>query len=417
MGFLLRNWHLKLSAVLLATVLYTGLVFNGSFSEADIQVRVQQENATSDVYVLSGDLGLVEVRYRTGSEGASAVVADSFVASVDLAAYDMERAPQPQELPIEVSAADGIDVLSVEPATIRVELDRVEVRTVPVEVDIGAVPDGLRAEDPEVSLEEVQVRGPDSVVRQVDRAMAFLTIPSSGIDVNEPVDLVPVDVSGQPVGIGLVETSPETVEVTVDIEPVETTDSLTIRPVVEGNPAPGFLLESIQVSPATVTLRGLAEALEPLTSVATEPVDIDGATSDLTVEIALVVPEGTRPVDGGEPVVTVTATIVPSVASRTFVLGIVCQGAGANACLPGLDQVAVTLSGPWETLRTLSASQLTPVVNATGLAAGTYSLTPSLGGLPDGVELLAITPGVVPVTIVAPATPPPEPTPAPTPAP
>ena len=29
MGFLLRNWHLKLSAVALSTVLYTGLVFSG----------------------------------------------------------------------------------------------------------------------------------------------------------------------------------------------------------------------------------------------------------------------------------------------------------------------------------------------------------------------------------------------------
>ena len=35
MGILLRNWHLKLSAVLLSTVLYTGLVFSGSFTDVD----------------------------------------------------------------------------------------------------------------------------------------------------------------------------------------------------------------------------------------------------------------------------------------------------------------------------------------------------------------------------------------------
>jgi len=61
MGFLLRNWHLKLSAVLLATVLYTGLVFSGSFSEESIDIRVEQENASRDVFVLSGDLGLVDL--------------------------------------------------------------------------------------------------------------------------------------------------------------------------------------------------------------------------------------------------------------------------------------------------------------------------------------------------------------------
>ena len=40
--FLLRNWHLKLSAVLLATVLYTGLVFSGSFSDDTIELPVRQ---------------------------------------------------------------------------------------------------------------------------------------------------------------------------------------------------------------------------------------------------------------------------------------------------------------------------------------------------------------------------------------
>ena len=33
MTWLVRNWHLKLGAVALATVLYTGFVYSGSFSE------------------------------------------------------------------------------------------------------------------------------------------------------------------------------------------------------------------------------------------------------------------------------------------------------------------------------------------------------------------------------------------------
>ena len=57
MGFLLRNWHLKLSAVLLATVLYTGIVFSGAFDEATIQVRIEQVNQPANSYVLTGDLG------------------------------------------------------------------------------------------------------------------------------------------------------------------------------------------------------------------------------------------------------------------------------------------------------------------------------------------------------------------------
>ena len=73
MGFLLRNWHLKVSAVLLATVLYTGLVFSGSFTNSTVQVRIEQLNASRDVFVLSGDPGLAEVSYRVANADAAAV--------------------------------------------------------------------------------------------------------------------------------------------------------------------------------------------------------------------------------------------------------------------------------------------------------------------------------------------------------
>ncbi len=413
MAWLVRNWHLKLSAVLLATVLYTGLVFSGSFTESTIQVRIGQENASSDVFVLSGDLGLVEVTYRTATDTQQTVVADSFSARVDLADYDMERAPEPQELPITVDAADGIQVLSIEPKFVRVSLDRVETRTVPVRVDIGSVPSGLRIGDPSIDPGEVQVRGPSSVVSRVDRVVAFVSIPASGIDFNEPVGLEPVDVEGQPVGRGLLEVEPESVSVTIDVEQVETTDTVTVRPVIQGTPAPGFALEAISVDPSTVTLRGLPEDLEPITEVLTERIDIAGLSADETFDVDLVVPEAVELVDGTQGSVTVSVTIVPSVSSRVFLLGVVCDGAGANACLPGLEEVSVTLSGPGQVLSGLTAAQLTPVLNVAGLAPGSYTLNPTISGLPEGVELLGVSPPTIPVEIVAPSTPTPAPTSAP----
>jgi YbbR domain-containing protein len=412
MGFLIRNWHLKLSAVLLATVLYTGLVFSGSFSDADIQVRITQDNASRDAFVLTGDLGFVSVTYRASNEVAGGIVADSFQATVDLSEYDMERSPQPQQLPIEVTTdLDGVQILRHEPQTVRVEIDSIEVRSVPVEVDLGDVPDGLRTGAPVLSDEEVEIRGPGSVVGQVDRALAFVAIPASGIDFNEPVAVQPVDVRGQPVGEGQLDVDPETVSVQVDVEPVETTATVIVRPRIDGTPAPGFALSALTVEPSTITLRGVPEVLAEISEVVTEPLSIEGVSQDQVFEAALELPEDVRLAGGDDPVVTVTATIVPSVSSRTFVVGVICEGAGENSCLPGLDQLSVTLSGPGEVLSTLTAAALTPVVDAGGLAPGNHSLTPVLPGLPEGVELEAIQPGSVPVTIVAPVEPTPEPSP------
>jgi YbbR domain-containing protein len=412
-GLILRNWHLKLSALLLATVLYTGLVFSGSFTDSSVQVRVEQLNVSRDVFVLSAEPGVVDVQYRVANEQAAGVTAEDFVVSIDIGAYDLDRAPEPQELPIEVRALkDGLEDLSTVPETVRVVADRVEVRTVPVEVESGTTPDGLEIDEPVLSAETVEVRGPAAVVGQVDRAVAFVDIPASGINVNEPVPLVLVDIGDQPVGTGQIEVDPEVVSVQVEVRAVETETTVAVRPNIGGTPAAGFALEQISVDPASVTIIGLPEVLEEITSVTTEPITIDDLSADASFDVELQLPDDVSLADGEPTAVTVSATIGPSVSSRTFVVGVTCTGAGDNACLPGFEEVAVTVSGAGNALSALTAADVTASVDASGLDPGNHQATLVIGGLPDGVELDTISPSSVPVTIVAPA-PPPSPTPAP----
>jgi YbbR domain-containing protein len=410
-GIMLRNWHLKLSAVLLATVLYTGLVFSGSFEQDHVAVRVEGVNQPDGSIVMSGELGLVDVQYRTSRELSTTVSDQAFTATVDLSDYDIERAPEPQVLDVEVdSLFDGIEVLTASPATVRVAIDRIEERTVQVEVDAGDVPEGLEMGDPVLSDEEVEVRGPASIVGAVDRVVAGISIDGSGIDFNRPVTLVAVDVQGQPVGTGFIDIEPETISVQVDVREVETETTVAVRPNFEaGTAAAGFALEAIRVDPPNVTIVGTPEELSGVVAIETEPLAIDGASADVVFEAELRLPDDVELADGEEAVVTVTVTIVPSVSSRTFVVGPVCVGAGSNSCVPSLDQVTITLSGRGDALSALGAGDLTLTLDATGLAPGTYSLAPVVGGLPAGVELLNVTPGAVSVTITAPATPSPAP--------
>ena len=411
MAWLVRNWQLKLAAVAVSTILYTGLVFSGTFTDETIRIRIEQENVSRDVFVLSGDLGFVEVRYRVANDQALSVSEADFVATVDISAYDMERAPEPQQLPVAVTVLrDGIEVLSTTPEEVRVEVDRIDVRSVPVEVEPGAIPEGLEIDDPVVSDDEVQVRGPASIVARVDRAVAFVSIPASGIDVNEAVDLTAVDISGQPVTSGTVELDPETVSVQVSVREIETQTTVAVRPNIQpGTPAPGFALESLSVDPPTVTITGLPEDLAEIGSILTEPISIDGLSASQTFEVALDLPDGVALGDGEPETIVVVATIVPSVSSRTFVVGVICQGEGDNACLPGLDQVSITVSGSGEALGALTADDVTPIVDVSGLEPGDHDVSPSVS-LPAGVELLSIAPGTVPVTIVAPeSAPTPEP--------
>jgi YbbR domain-containing protein len=105
----------------------------------------------------------------------------------------------------------------------------------------------------------------------------------------------------------------------------------------------------------------------------------------------------------------VTVVVRPSIVTRTFLVGVTCEGAPDDAaCLPQQEQVSVTLRGQAATLADLDPADLTPTLDASGLGPGSHSLTPTFS-LPNGVDLVTVSPGSVTVQIVPPATPTPAP--------
>lgn len=412
MSWLVRNWHLKLGALALATVLYTGFVYSGSFTEQTFSgVPVEAINQPADVYPLTQNLGTVDVRYRLAADASSRVQIGSFAATVDLSDYDMELAPAPQALAITVRAlSDGIEVLDYTPTTVAVQIDRIGQKEVPVVVDHGTVPEGLAIGTPQVSDETAVATGPESQLALVEDAVARVQIFESGIDVNRQVDLVPVDIDGQQVD--LVELDPDTVTVTIDVRTVETTKTVPVRPSLTGTAAEGYEITSVDARPSVVTLFGQPDVLAAIDEVRTRPISVAGLNENASFDAELVLPPDTRLASDTQAEV-INVTVAATTASRTFNVGIACTGAPSDvACLPAVSQLSVTVSGPTATLASMNAADLLATVDVTGLAPGTYRLTPRVV-LPNGVELVSISPGTVSVTLVAPAATP-SPTPQPT---
>jgi YbbR domain-containing protein len=404
MSWLLRNWHLKLAAAGLALILYTGFVYSGSFTDQVFAgLPVEAVNQPDGAYPLTQALGTVDVQYRVASN-ADRVTDDSFTVTVDLAEYDMQRAPQPQSLAVHVeSLQDGVEVLDYSPDTVRVALDRLAERSVRVEVQTGDVPEGLAIDQPRVSDATVSASGPQSQLGRIDRAVARVQIFESGIDVRQPrVELVPVDLDGREVES--VELTPATVSVEIDVHTVETSKTVPIRPVLTGTPATGGEVSAVSVEPAVVTVFGSPPALADLDEISTEPISIAGVSQTLTRDAELVLPDGTR-LAKGTAAPAVTVTIGPSIATRTFLVGVECRNApNGTTCLPQVSQLSLTLRGRERLLAGLDPADLTPVLDASGLSPGQHQLTPSVS-LPSGATLVSISPGTVTVVIQPTATP------------
>ncbi|HEY8772448.1 MAG TPA: CdaR family protein [Candidatus Limnocylindria bacterium] len=405
MAWLFRNWALKLGAVALATILYTGLVFSGSFSDKTLpDVPVTALAQPEGTYLLTQQLGRVDIRYRSATDAPVTVTAESFAVTIDLASYDMTQAAQVQSLKIHVrSLTDGVEILSYTPNAVSVALDRIDEMQVPVAVDSGQVPAGLEIGTPQLSLAQVTASGPRSRLDRVDRALATVRIDPSGIDCCGPVDLVPVDINGA--RVDSVELNPSTVRVQIDVSTVETSRTVPIRPLLIGAPAAGFEVGTVTADPAVVTLRGSPEVLAAIAEVLTEPISLAGTNSTLRATGKLVLPDGARLADPAASEPTITVQIRETVATRTLLLGLVCTGVPAgSACLPQLDQVAAIVTGTVSDLDALDPSALTATLDASGLGPGDHLIRPTVA-LPTGVRLVSMSPISVTVTIVPPATP------------
>ena len=397
MAWLLRNWPLKLGALLLSILLYAGLVYSGSFTERQATgVPIRAINQPLNTYLLTGELGTVDVGYRAAAGAAGGVTTSTFSATVDLEAYDMTQAGEPQRVPVDVrSLDDEVVVLAKAPVEVSVILDRLAVRSVRVVVDRGEVPPGLEVGVATVTPSTVQANGPESRLRLVTRAVARVRVDPSGIDVREQIDLIPVDADGQ--RVVAVDLSPGSALVEIAVSTAETSKTVPVTPNLVGTPPVGLTLTGVVVEPAAVTLFGPPGVLTGITSVETAPIDLTAVTADVVLEAGLVLPDQTRLGEGTATAVAVSVSVDPELASRTILAGPVCQNVESGlVCQPQVNQIPVTVSGTRAAVAALTPSQVTPVLNMAGLGEGTHQVTPTVN-LPAGISLVQ---ALGPLTVV-----------------
>ena len=408
-AFVVRNWPLKLAAILLATLLYAGLIVSASAETFQGRIPIQLINQPPDTFVLGDVEDVTTVRYLAIGSDRPQVTSSSFTATVDLADVVAVPGAPSISLPVVVQSVDpAIQVIDFAPSRVAIRLDPLVTREVPVTVDIGTVPPGLDVRDPVVSQDPVTVSGPDSAVRNVAAALARVRLDPSGIDVNETVGLVPIDALGEVVAG--VDVQPNTVRVTIQIGSQLSTKTLPVNPVVAGTPSSSVEITSVEVQPSLVTVEGEADALAGLVSIATRPVAISGATTDVEATVGLDLPDGVAAL--GVDQVRVTITIRPRTGTRTFEAGVQVVNGGPDLVYrPAIDRVLLTVGGTLEALDAVDPTRIAALLDVATLGPGTTAV-PVTARLPAGVTLVSASPPEVSVTVTPVATPAPSPSPA-----
>jgi YbbR domain-containing protein len=329
---------------------------------------------------------------------AHLLVDDSQIrAVIDLAGLAAGEHNVPVQIQIKLSP---VRIVSRSPESIRLSLETLASRTLPLEPEISGQPAiGYQAGIVELNPKEVVISGPESLIQKAEKALAEIRIDGARSNVVLDVTIRIVDNEGKILnGITI---TPEKTIIQVPITQQGGYRDIAVKVVWRGQLARGYRLTNISVFPPAVTVFSgdptLVNALPGF--VETEPLNLNGTSQDIELRLGLNLPAGISVV--GEQTVLVQVGIDAIEGSFSFnnmPVTVVGLGDGLSAQIAP-ETVDIILTGPLPFLEKLTANDILIILDLTDLGIGTHQIEPDVDILIDEIEVQSVFPGTVEVII------------------
>ena len=310
-------------------------------------------------------------------------------------------------LPVQATVSSGysdVSVVSVSPSQVEVQVELIEERELPVELELtGTLPEGYWADTADLTPSTVVVSGAATELSKIDRAVATLDLDGLTGSVHRSLSVKLYDAEGNEVDYSQFSGTMPYVVCQMEVLPTKTVPVDYASAIYGADElAEGYELESVTVLPEeTVTLAGEQSVLDGIESVSVAAIDIGGMSESYIAEdIEFLLPEGV--VLTGSSSYRLYIKINEEQISRTFYdvpIEVRNLGSGLHAEL-SIDAGRVMLSGGRSAVNSLSARDVELFVDASGLAAGEHevSVQCSYGELSDTLTAL-FWPGTLTLTI------------------
>lgn len=398
-----RDLLTTIASFLLSLVLAIAIWTNASQAQDPVQTRFLEVPLgyvglpSGAVMVDANPRQQVQIRLQGPDSVLQELTPDDFVATADLSGI-----PSGESVSVEIVVTGnqpGVTISFITPEAIDVVLEQQVTRDVPVELDLrGTVARGHNQNEPLLDPPSIRVSGAESRVSELDFALVTVFLNSTAETLVETSSPVFYDRSGRVASVTGLDLSANEVTVTVPVEEAAGFADKLVTVVWTGEPAPGYRLLSVTANPPSVLVEGRPALVNRLSSVRTEPIDINGLTETYDQAAVLDLAEGIT-VDP-EQTVSVIIEIEPILTTSTFIRVPERRGlrSGFTATMEP-TQVRVVLFGPLPALDTLAESDVRVILDLFGLEPGVYSIEPDVIMPGRGIEIRSVQPSAVSVTI------------------
>lgn len=312
-----------------------------------------------------------------------------------LGSGDYSLAPE-----LNTSSFKPVQVIEMNPNRIDISLEKMEQKSLEITINTsGSLPVSYEASEPVLSTNEVQIVGPQSLVKQVASVVGNIDLTNATSSISRNVSLRAIDKRGNPVdGVNI---SPSTVSAEVAIKQLVGYRNVFIKIVTTGTIAQGYHLTSLVVSPPNVTIYAsdpeLAANMPAFLD--TMPINLTGAYDDFNLNVTLQLQDGIVVV--GNPEITVNIgieAIQSSIQLLAVPVDIINMTNGLKVNLSP-ETVDLYISGPMNLLDQLVAGDIRVVIDLKDRIPGTYQLTPEITLTDSDLHLDSILPGTIEVVL------------------
>ena len=382
-SFFTKNLALKIVSLLFAMLIWGYVMVEVNPKRVktitDVPISFSGESSLHDRgLAVRGDrddiLRNVTVRVKVQLTDYTGLDASDISASVSLRPVNKADT---YKLKIDATSSLGT-VENVSPSEITIEVDELATMLVPIDVEYsGELPEGYWKSEPTLASQSIKVSGPRDDVSTISKAICTIDLEDRITSYNEAILLKYVDKNGDEIDTALFLDTLPSVVVKMDVMrivelPINAADAVLGADALPAN----YEVYDVVATPPTVRVVGSENALSGLTGIKIENIDVSGSTSSVQQNVVITAPEGTTLLD--DPNITVYVGIREKQDSAQF-KGVPIETKGLGKKLTAelsATECDVSITGRTSLMKLLQRKDVSVYVDLTGLAAGTYKITP-----------------------------------------
>lgn len=376
-----------------------------------ISVEVMNEKLLNDEgLVVIGPTDIkISVKVSGRRSDVNSVSKEDITAEVDLS--DLTKGSKKVPIDVRVPFKVGLDDVSDRYASF--EIDSVITVEREVEINIEGANKNDLIRESVITPKSVKITGPSIYIENIARVVANVNeknISSSGV-MKLPVKLLDKNDNE----IDELRVNPSEVEVSVSL--LESKE-VPVEVNLIGRSQEGYKINSANINPATVVIKGLREDIEAIGKISTQDIDISEIKKDVNINIGLKLPEGIE-VNKGKEKVTVNIKLESKEADSTDETSDVIN-TSKEILVPieevefrninedlllsvddlEVENIGISLEGKEDILENIEYSNLSLSLDLTGLEEGTHVVGVIIDDL-EGILIKSINPESIKINLEA----------------